>query len=366
MPTISMGPPRCVLVSQSSATPCILGKTFSCYADAVQVRDGCRGYFMCGSALSVTNCAYNTWNASGHCPCIAREEDDAALELLTRKSCAPRVWAGVSTHSLDRPTWLHLRGTLLALLSQQVVQRATVNFWDGALPAAADLPLRSPALRFSLVAGAKGLFFKRVFTPSAVFFFELIFLFDADMHVAPAVFPLSHLFELMASTGSLLLQPSIVPAQKVEPPKKRCPNPADANDCLGLRGSRSTDWPHLRGRGWTGDCVMEAVPAVEVQATVITRGECACPQARRRILPLSPLLRAAAPALASYHSLCVRPRQHPLPPTQCLARYTRKPAPSTPPHHPSIYSSTSYPSPSSSPATSPPTNAWISSPDLIL
>jgi len=262
----------CELVQHLGRPPCIEGRSFACTATSVWAGNGCRGFFRCGSAQTIVRCGPSE-NCS--CPSIPGSVRDRPERGRHQRPCsAPRVWAATSTHSSSMAAWQLLRGTAGALLSTRLVRRFTINFWDGRLPP--DLSSKGddravpPQLQLSTVPGAKGLFFKQVLTPVATFGFQYIYLFDADMHTSLTVFPLGHFFETMALSGALAMQPTItrrLPPGPVHRHTAADPcTPANADACFGARGGRSTDWPHLRSGTWDGECMLEVVVGVELQA----------------------------------------------------------------------------------------------------
>lgn len=268
---------HCSLVQQLSGSACVFGESFFCTSSVLWVRKGCRGFFRCGPVHGVVACGPHR---GPNCTCPADHDSTAVQHGRHRhvRGCQRHgaVWAGTSTHSRDAllPS---LQSTAALLLSSHLIQRVTINFWDGrkadGMPSTTS-EIGGIDIRYTAIAGAKGLFFKRVFTASATLPFELIYLFDADMQTSPVVFPLAHFLSLMRLTRASVMQPSITMREpRTAPPRGICTpqSDPDSDACFGKRGVRSTDWPHLRVKTWSGACVIETVQAVELQATVFRR-----------------------------------------------------------------------------------------------
>lgn len=286
-------PTPCALVKQNSAANCERDVSFFCNATAMFVTRGCRGFFQCGNAHAVTQCGkwaivngeQVSYPSGRNCTCLSLSEP---AQSRSQSPCIPMVWAATTTNSQDTRAWSRMQATAWDLLTSGLVKRLTINFWDGVFPHALDgrhaitisepagiaqalnrsvmpsrvkLPAGGTELQMTTIEGAKGLFFKRVILPVAAFPFDFILLFDVDMEVRPTAFPLEQMIKHMRISGASMMQPTIT--SRLARPKRQTG--------FGEPGVRSTDWPHLRVSSWSGDCMLETVAAIEVQAALIRR-----------------------------------------------------------------------------------------------
>ena len=307
----------CRVVEQESLTPCVWNTSYGCVGSStdaevkahVWVKGGCRAVFACGEAARVSCGGYKT-----RCSCRAsrgpRPRSAATAALLAADhriigvanpllvgtpryatssasqesglsrsrhgmGCRPyRVWMGTQVHAADVVTWEKVRAAADDFLSStpRIVTRVTVNLWGG-LPLPTDAKNTSdtsgePQLQIVSYDGARSYYWWRVFTPDVVASFDYLWLTDADMEIAPALFPLSHLVHVAAVTGVNIIQPSVT---SMRGPRCQRSERSSAGGCDALSiklapGTRATDWPHLRSRKWFGDCLVQMTTGVEAMS----------------------------------------------------------------------------------------------------
>lgn len=158
---------------------------------------------------------------------------------------APTRWLGVTAAAgRDHLHTPRLIGACAHLVSAYPMLSITINFFDAQ-------PIKDPhrLLRGHLgsggsrievvtIPGMKTLFWKRHLTAALTRHLEVVWLFDSDIAVHPAVFPLGSLAAVLQTTRATLLQPSI-------------------------DGGTINNW--LKSRQAHSSCVATTVPWVELQ-----------------------------------------------------------------------------------------------------
>ena len=131
-------------------------------------------------------------------------------ESRVRNSPAPHsmAWLGaVSIHTRDYD--VSYRTAVLTLLTTYTPLRLVVNHFDPPGSSRHAIEETHPRIEHTWIPDMKGLFWKRVLTADRLRGVSVVWLFDADVAVHPAVMPLGELVLALLSSNASALQPLV-------------------------------------------------------------------------------------------------------------------------------------------------------------